>query len=159
MTETKTACILLALILCAYAVTFSLTEGQGAGSAVSQAQKALASSTEAVAKAQSEGANVDALMVTLIQAADLLSKAQLANSAGNYGTANDYASQCQSKLSGVTGEASSLQQAAANQKNQSSIFTTLTLLVSAALLVSGVVSWFMLNKRERRSITDGSKSL
>jgi 1,4-dihydroxy-2-naphthoate octaprenyltransferase len=136
-----------------------LTEGQGAGSAVSQAQKALVSSTQAVAQAQSEGANVDVLMVTLTQAAELLSRAQLANSAGDYSTANDYASQCQSKLNGVVGEASSLQQAAASQKNQSSIFTILTLLVSAALLVSGVVSWFVLNKRERRSITDGSKSL
>jgi hypothetical protein len=159
LTETKTACILLALILCAYTVIIPLTECQGAGSAVSQAQKALISSTQAVAQAQFEGANVDALMITLTQAAELLSRAQLANSAGDYSTANDYASQCQSKLSGVTSEASSLQQAAANQKNQSSIFTTLTLLVSAALLVSGVVSWFMLNKRERRSITDGSKSL
>jgi hypothetical protein len=136
-----------------------LTEGQGAGSAVNQAQNALASSTQAVAKAQSDGANVDALMVTLTEAADLLSKAQLANSAGDYSTANDYASQCQSKLSGVADEAASLQQTAANQKSQSSIFTILTLLVSAALLASGVVSWFMLNKRERRSITDGSKSI
>jgi hypothetical protein len=159
LTETKTVCTLLALVLCAYAVTFPLTDCQGAGSAVNQAQNNLVSSTQAVAKAQSEGANVDALMVTLTEAADLLSKAQLANSAGDYGKANDYASQCQSKLSGVASEASSLQQAAANQKNQSSIFTILTLLVSAALLVSGVVSWFMLNKRERRSITDGSKSI
>jgi hypothetical protein len=158
LTETKTVCTLLALVLCAYAVTFPLTDCQGAGS-VNQAQNNLVASTQAVAKAQSEGANVDALMVTLTEAADLLSKAQLANSAGDYGKANDYASQCQSKLSGVASEASSLQQAAANQKNQSSLFTILILLVSAALLVSGVVSWFMLNKRERRSITDGSKSI
>lgn len=159
MTETKTVCILLALVLCAYAAILPLTEGQSAGSAVNQAQKTLVSSTQAVAKAQSEGANVDTLMITLTEAAELLSKAQLANSAGDYDTANSYASQCQSKLSGVADEAASLQQTAANQKNQSSIFTALTLLVSAALLVSGVVSWFMLNKRERRSITDGSKSL
>jgi hypothetical protein len=159
LTETKTVCTLLALLLCAYAVTFPLTDGQGAGSAVNQAQNTLATSTQAVAKAQSEGANVDALMVTLTEAADLLSKAQLANSAKDYATANNYASQCQSKLSGVASEASSLQQAASNQKTQSSIFTILTLLVSVALLVSGVVSWFMLNKRERRSITDGSKSI
>jgi hypothetical protein len=150
---------MLALVICAYAVTFPLTQGQGAESAVNQAQKALESSTQAVAQAQSEGANVENLMVTLTEAADLLSKAQLANSAGDYSTANDYASQCQSKLSGVVDEASSLQQQAANQKNQSSIFTMITLLVSAVLLVSGVVSWFTLNKRERRNITDGSKPI
>lgn len=159
MTKTKTACILIALLICAYAVTLPLSQEQSAGSAVNQAQNALASSVQAVAKAQSEGANVDALMATLQQAADLLSKAQLANSAGDYSAANDYAGQCQSKLSGVNGEAASLQQAATNQKNQSSIFTVLTLLVSAALLVSGVASWFILNKRERRSTIDGSKSI
>jgi hypothetical protein len=159
LTKTQTVtCILLALVICAFAVTFPYTQGQGA-SAVSQAQNALASSTQAVAQAQSEGANVDALMATLNEAADLLSKAQLANSAGDYSSANDYANQCQSKLSGVAGEASSLQQAAANQKTESSIFTIITLLVSVALLVSGVVSWFVLNKRERRSTIDGSKSI
>lgn len=159
MTKNKAVCILLSLFICAYVVTFPVTEGQGADSAVNQAQKTLSDITQVVAKAQSEGANVDALMVTLTQAADLLSKAQLANSAGDFSTANDYASQCQSILSGVADEASSLQQEAANQKSQSSIFTVLTLLVSAALLASGIVSWFVLNKRERRSITDGSKSL
>ena len=159
MTKTKTVCVILALLICAYATTVPLIQGQSAGSAVNQAQNALASSVQAVAQAQSEGANVDALMATLTQAASLLTKAQLANSAGNYGMANDYASQCQSQLSGVNDEAASLQQAAANQKTQSSIFSALTLLFSAALLVSGVASWFILSKRERRSTIDGSKSI
>lgn len=159
MTKTKTACIFLSLVICAYTVTFPLTQEQSAGSAVSQAQKALASSIQVVAQAQTEGANVDALMASLAEAADLLSNAQLANSAGDYNAANDYASQCQNKLNGVNSEALSLQQAATYQKNQSSIFTILTLLVSAALLVSGVVSWFILNKRERRRTIDGNKSI
>lgn len=159
MTKTQTAtCILLILVLCVFTATVSLTQGQDAGSAISQAQNALASSVQSVAQAQSEGANVDALTATLNDAADLLSKAQLANSAGDYSAANDYANQCQSKLSGVASEASTLQQDAAAQKTQTSIFTIITLLISAVLLVSGVVAWFVLNKRERRT-TDGSKSL
>jgi hypothetical protein len=158
--KTRTAtCTLLAFILCAFLVTFPLAQSQGAGSAVSQAQNTLASSTQAVADAQSAGANVDALMATLNEAAGLLSKAQLANSAGDYSAANDYASQCQNKLSGVAGEASTLQQTAQNQKTQSFIFTIVTLLISAVLLVSGIASWFILNKRERRSTTDGVKSV
>lgn len=159
MTRTKTAVILLALVLCAYMFTFTLTKGQNAASVISQTQNAFASSVQAVAQAQSSGANVDALMASLTQAADLLSKAQLANSAGDYSAANDYASQCQSKLGSINSEAASLQQAAANQKNQSSIYTALTLLVSAALLASGIASWFILNKRERRSTNDGSQSI
>jgi hypothetical protein len=157
LSKTQTATYaLLALMLCAFTITFPLTQSQGAESTISQAQNTLASSVQAVAQAQSAGANVDALTATLNEAADLLSKAQLANSAGDYSAANDYANQCQSKLSGVTSEASTLQQDA--QKTQSPIFTILLLVVSAALLVSGVVSWFVLNKRERRSI-DGSKSI
>jgi heme/copper-type cytochrome/quinol oxidase subunit 2 len=98
-------------------------------------------------------------MATVNQAAGLLSQAQLANSAKDYAAANDYASQCQSKLSGIPGEASALQQQAQSQKTQSSIYTSLTLLVSALLLVLGIASWFILNKRERRSNTDGSKPI
>jgi hypothetical protein len=159
LTKTPTAtCTILALVLCAFAVTFPLAQSQSAGSAITQAQNTLTSSTQAVAQAQSEGANVDGLTATLNEAAGLLSKAQLANSAGDYAAANQYASQCQSKLNGVAGEASSLQQAAANQKTQSSIFTVITLLISASLLVSGVALWFILNKRERRS-TDEVKSI
>lgn len=155
----KVACNLLALVICAFAVTFPLTQGQGAGSAISQAQNALASSTQAVAEAQLAGANVDVLIATLQEAAGLLSKAQFANSAEDYSEANDYANQCQNKLSGVAAEASSLQQTAENQKTQSSIFTIITLLISAALLVSGIASWFILNKRERRNTIDGSKPI
>lgn len=159
MNRNRTSCTLVALILCALTAAIPLIEGQGAGSAVTQAQNTLASSTQAVAEAQSAGANVDSLMAPLNEAAGLLSKAQLANSAGDYAAANNYASQCQSKLSGVAGEASTLQQEAQSQKTQSSLYTVLTLLISAVLLVSGIASWFILNKRERRSTTDGSKPI
>lgn len=141
-------CALLALVLCALAA-FPLTEGQVAGSTVNQAQKTFATSVQAVAQAQSAGANVDALMTTLSEAAGLLSKAQLAYSAGNYSIANNYANQCMSKLSGLNNEASALQKKADDQKNQSSFYTTLTLMVSAALLVSGVLTWSVLSKQER----------
>jgi predicted RNA-binding Zn ribbon-like protein len=136
-------------VLCFLAAVFPLSQGQNAGSAISQAQNAFASSVEAVAQAQSSGANVDVLMATLNEAASLLSKAQLANSAGDYSSANDYANQCMSKISSVNNEASALQKEATDQKNQSSIYTALTLMVSAALFVSGIVMWSLLSKQER----------
>ncbi len=149
MTRIQTAiCALLALVLGAFAA-FPFTEGQDAGSAISQAQNAFASSVHAVAQAQSAGANVNALMTTINEAAGLLSKAQLAYSAGDYNTTNNYANQCQSKLSGVNNEALALQKEVVEQKNQSSSYTALTLMVSAALLVSGIITWSVLSKQER----------
>jgi len=149
LTKNRTVIVaLLALVLCALPA-FPLTEAQAAGSSISKAQNAFASSVEAVAQAQSAGANVEALMITLNEAAALLSKAQLAYSAGDNSTANNYARICQSLLGVVDNKASALQKEADDQKNQSLTYTALTLMISAALLVSGIVTWSVLSKQER----------
>jgi hypothetical protein len=73
-------------------------------------------------QAESAGANIESLMITLNEVADLLSKAELADAAKDYGAANNYASQSQSKLKGLTGEAATLTQSTQSSASQASLF-------------------------------------
>ena len=68
---------------------------------------------------------ISSLIVILNDASELLSKAELANAAGDYAVANSYASQSQNVLNGFE-KASTLQQAAITEN---SAFTSMILTV------------------------------
>ncbi len=122
-----------------------------AQAAIDSAQSNLRSCYEAVEQAQAAGANVDSLMATLNDAASSLSQAQLAYASDENSTAINYATQSQSKLNGVTSEASILQANAINSDTQNLLVTFLSIISSVSILGVGLAAWIVLNKRDRRS--------
>ncbi|HSV48789.1 MAG TPA: hypothetical protein VLH35_00610 [Candidatus Acidoferrales bacterium] len=145
--------VLLIVLFSTALLSIPSTTCQGsAQSAINLAKNTLKTCYQAVVAAESAGANVALLMVTINQATDLLSQAELANEAQDYDAAYRYASQSQSKLNGLTNQAATLEQEAILAAAQNSQSKMLTLLVSFVIFVSGVSAWFMLYRRERRSI-------
>ncbi|MGE5554700.1 MAG: hypothetical protein ACM3UY_00335 [Methanocella sp.] len=125
---------------------------EGAGSAIDSAQRAIQNCYQAAKEAESAGANVSSLMRTLNKAADLFSKAELAYVAQDYNAAYTYASQSQNTLNGFTDQASELQQSASAKTSQEAEANLLLLLASVVVFVSGLSTWLVLYRRERRSI-------
>ncbi len=125
-----------------------------AQAAIASAKQALVKAYTAVLKAESADANVNSLIVTLDDAANLLSKAELAYAARDYDSAYSYASQSQSKLAGVALRADELKQDALSGASQNLLFTSLSLAVSVAVLFAGIGVWAFLSKREARDINE-----
>jgi hypothetical protein len=122
-----------------------------AQSAISAAQNNLKSCYDAVKQTQAAGANVDALMVTLNEAAGLLSDAQLAYESKDYNSAYIYATLSQSKLNGFVSLANSLQINASNNNHQDFITSVLSITISLAILCVGIAAWFTLNRKSRKN--------
>lgn len=139
---------MLAAFLCSCLFVSSVT-AQGSG--ISQAKETIKNCYEAVLQAEAAGANVDALMVTLNDAASSLSQAELYYASGDYDAASNAASQCQSQLSGFISQANAEQANAQAASSQNLLLTIVFSVVSLAVFVSGVTAWVVLNRRERRS--------
>ena len=91
-------------------------------------------------------------MVTLNDAAGLLSKAELAYASGDYNSAYNYAIQSQSKLNGFTSQATTLKENAVNNDNQNFIIIVLSIIGSVAILCVGIVAWIVLNRKDRKNL-------
>ncbi len=144
------ATIVILLVIAAFFASPVFAQGSGS-SAISSAQNNLQSCYEAVKQAQAAGANVDSLMVTLNQAAGLLTQAQLAYASGDYGSANNYASQSQSALSGVTSQADSLKANAQSVHTENSAIFILSILASLAILCLGLIAFVVLGRKGRET--------
>ena len=118
-------------------------------------QRNLETCYDAVLHAETASANISSLIVILNDASELLSKAELANAAGDYAVANSYASQSQNVLNGFAEKASTLQQAAITENSQHSTSMILTLFVSLIVFLCGLSAWFILN-RQKMNLTHGA---
>ena len=130
----------------------------GAQNAISSAKNTIKNCYETVKQAESAGANVDSLMVTLNDAAGSLSKAELAYASNDYDSAYTYATQSQSKLGDLTGQATALTANAQANATQNFVFTILLVVASTGILCAGIAAWVVLGRRERRS-TYGSPTV
>lgn len=128
-----------------------LADQNSAQAAIDAAQNSLSSCLASVQRAEAAGANVDALTATLNDSADLLTEAQLAYASNDYNSAYTYATQSQSMLSGVTSQASELQQNAVNNRNQNITVLVLSVVTSVAILCVGVAAWLRLGDKGRKS--------
>jgi hypothetical protein len=137
------------MLLASFAAPLAIAQ-ISALSAIQTAQNTIQTCTQTVAAAEAAGANVDTLMTTLKQATDQLNQAQLAYAVGNNNDAYRYASQSQSTLNGFTNQAATLQQTAIQTKTQQQTTNNLLLIIAVALFTAGVLSWFTLNRQERR---------
>jgi hypothetical protein len=149
--------VFLAVFLVATIFVSPVFAQQGnAQDAISSAKNTIKNCYDAVAQAESAGANVDSLMVTLNDAASSLSKAELAYSANDYGSAYTYATQCQSKLADLTSQAATLKTDAQAAASQNFLINILLVAVSIGVLCSGIAAWVILGRRERRSVHEPS---
>ena len=154
MTKGVKACVAAIIILFIATALFSsqvFADPNDAKSAIISAQNNLKSCYDAVKQTQAAGANVDALMVTLNEAAGLLSDAQLAYESKDYNSAYIYATLSQSKLNGFVSLANSLQINASNNNHQDFITSVLSITISLAILCVGIAAWFTLNRKSRKN--------
>ncbi len=147
----------LALLLCSALFTSSVYAQGSAQGAIDSAKDTLKNCYSAVSEAEAAGANVDALMATLNDAASSLSTALLANAGGDYDTAYNAASQCQSKLNDFIPQANALAASAQGASTQNFVFIVFLALLSLAVLGAGLGAWVVLSRRERRNIHGAGK--
>jgi hypothetical protein len=127
--------------------------------AISAAQSTLAQCNDAARAAESVGANISQLTIRLNSAGLLLSRAELAYSNGEFGSASSLAAQSQSELASFVSDANSLQASAA----QSRTFDFLLNMVGSAagtvaVLVGSVVVWRLLKRKYGNSGVQTSES-
>ena len=126
----------------------AFAQSTSAQTAISSAQESLKNCYLALKDAESAGANVNPLMVTLNDASELLTKAQLAYASNDGGAAYNYASQSKSELSDFVAQATALKQSALASDTQDAVFTVLLLAVAVGIACAGVVAVVVMNRRE-----------
>jgi uncharacterized Tic20 family protein len=146
--------LVLAVALVVLLITPAVVRAQqnDAASAISVAQSQLVSCFDAAKSAEAAGANISQLTAALNNAGLLLTNAQLAYSAGDYGAAQNFASQSQSVLSNFVSNANSLQTAATQNGNTSFLLNFVGSIAGTfVVLVGGVVVWVLLKRKYRNS--------
>ncbi|MGD6852626.1 MAG: hypothetical protein ACQCN6_11255 [Candidatus Bathyarchaeia archaeon] len=144
--------IALTLLLCSGLFISSVSAQGSAQAAINSAKDSLKNCYSAVSEAEAAGANVDDLMATLNDAASSLSTAELAYAGGDYDTAYNAASQCQSKLNDFIPQTNALAESARSESTQNLVFIVFLALLSLAVLAAGLGAWFVLGRRERRNM-------
>jgi hypothetical protein len=150
--KTFTAAIGILFLFTAIFTSPVMAEQGSAQTAISSAKNTIKSCYDAVKESEAAGANIDFLMVTLNDAAGLLSKAELAYASNDYNSAFDYASKSKNKLNNFIPQANALKEDAIKNNNQNFITIVLSLVVSAAILCVGIAAWVVLNRKERRNL-------
>ena len=115
---------------------------------VGLARSSVAANYSAVVDAERAGANVSDLLVTLNEAGDLLSRADLALNRTDFSSAVALASQSQQKLENVTGQAQTLRDSAAHKASWDfTIYVVGSILGTAGVLVASFDVWVFLKRR------------
>lgn len=138
-----------AVLLLLLAVFGSSVSAQGdAAAAISSAKSTILSCYQAAKNAETAGANITALTVTLNEAGSLLSQAELAYSTGDFGAATSLAVQSQNKLSNFVGKANSLRETAVQRESRDFLVNVVGSVAGAFVVVGvGVGTWVFLKKR------------
>jgi hypothetical protein len=150
-----TAFLIILLITAIFSSPVSADQ-ESAQTAISSAKTTIKSCYDAVNEAETAGANIDALTVTLNDAAGLLSKAELAYASNENDSAFDYANQSKNKLNDFIPQATALKGTAIKNQNQNFITIVLSLMVSVAILCVGTAAWIVLNRKERKNLNGSS---
>ncbi len=151
------AFLVLFLVAAIFCALVSASQ-ESAENAISSAKDAVKNCYYAVKQAESAGANVDALMVTLNDAAGLLSQAELAYASNDYDSAYTYATQSQNKLTGFISQATAQKETALQIGNQNYIFIIMSLVIAVGILCGGIAGWAALSRHERRHL-HGSRTV
>ncbi len=145
------ATFIIVFLMPAMFLSTVMADQGSAQNAISSAKDTLKNCYSAVKAAESTGANVESLMVTLNEAAASLSNSELAYASNDYDSAYTYATQSQSKLDGFVSQANALKDSAQVVAGQNFFFTVLSVVASAVLLGIGIGAWIVLSRKERRA--------
>jgi len=119
-----------------------------AASAISAAQSKLVQCYDAARAAESASANISQLTSRLNSAGLLLSRAELAYSNADFGSAQSLAVQSQSELASFVSDANSLQASAAQSRTFDFLLNIVGSVVgTVAVLVGGFVVWGFLKRK------------
>jgi hypothetical protein len=119
-----------------------------AASAISAAQSKLVQCYDAARAAESASANISQLTSRLNSAGLLLSRAELAYSNADFGSAQSLAVQSQSELASFVSDANSLQASAAQSRTFDFLLNVVGSVVgTVAVLVGGFVVWGFLKRK------------
>jgi len=145
--------VLVSLVLgCGVGAVLGVSEEE-ASTVLAAAESNIVVGYSAVAGADEVGANVTVLLTRLGEAGELLSLGELAFNVGDFDSALAYAGQSQGMLSGFVDEAEDLEELAFNEQYRSLTTTILGSIIGvAAVVVGGVVFWFLLKRR----VTEGA---
>ncbi len=113
---------------------------------IALAQSRLNACFEAAKQAEVAGANINSLQETLNDAGALLSKAQAAQSQGDTESANNYAQQAQSILSGFEAQANAMRDEA-SRKTQTSYLIVLASTAGTFIVLGVSIAIWMIQKR------------
>jgi len=155
MSALKPSFVLVVLLVSAHLFFVSVScakanesDQSEAVSALATAEVAVVSAYEAVLKADEVGANVSGLLVRLNEAGELLTRAHLAYSLGDYDSALDLAVLCEERLGGFVAEADALRGAAIQDHYFDFLVNVVgSILGTIAVIFGGFVAWSYLNRK------------
>jgi hypothetical protein len=125
---------------------------QGSAEAqISSARNLIKDCYFSVKEAEATGANISALMFTLNEAGILLSQAEMAYSAKEYNSAENYARQSKNKLNDFIFQATTLTQTASSIASLDFITMALSLIASIGIMCFGISVWLILKRKEKIS--------
>ena len=130
-----------------------------AASAISAAQSKLVQCYDAARAAEAASANISVLTNRLNSAGLLLSRAELAYSTGDFGSAQSLAVQSQDELASFISDANSLQTSAAQSKSFDFLLSIVGSVVgTVVVLVGSFVVWGLLKRKYDNSGVQKSES-
>jgi hypothetical protein len=143
--------VLIFLIVVNPFCAFALTEAD-AESAIVAAENRIADCYRTALDAEKAGANVTSLLSTLNEAGELLSKANLVYSMGDFDSAHDFAVQSQEKLNGFDVKTGALKESAMHARYWDFMVNVLGSIVGTVVVVcGGFVVWVLLKRRYEKT--------
>ncbi len=138
----------LSIVLLCVAFLPGVVFGQGdAAAAISSAKQQLVVCYDAARRAESAGANVSYLAAVLSSAGDLLSRAELAYAQGDFGGAQNLASQCSGSLSSFVSVAESARAGAAANEGWVGGVVVASVVGVVIVILSGFLVWRYIRKQ------------
>lgn len=161
MPRYKIPIVIVIILLVAVTVVASpvWAEQSNVETAIASAKNRISDCYSAAKEAEAAGANITGLMGALNEAASLLSQAELAYAANDFGVAVNFAIQSQNALNDFIGEANTLKETGLQQQNQGFLINVVGSTIGAfAVIVVGGLVWFLLKRKYEPVEADLSES-
>jgi hypothetical protein len=138
----------LLLVALAMLAVPAFSQGDAAAATIAAAKQQLVVCYDALKLAQSAGANITSLTSVLNEAGAMLSRSELAYSQGDFGGAQNWASQSIQRISGVVSEANALTVVASEQESFDFwVYFVGSIVGTVVVVVVGFVVWLVVKRR------------
>ena len=147
MIKTNSAsALLIAIVLTSLVALPSLAFAQT--DSINSAKQQIVTCYNAAKEAEAAGANTTSLTFILNEAGILLSQAELANTRGDFETANNLATQSRERLANFVSEANALKETAIQQGNTAFLVNVVGSIAGTFVVIGvGIAVWFFLKKK------------